>query len=94
MITSTGERIKETRPFISQRFIKWIIHNGFITINKGGHIMEKTITLTSDEIQIITIALDDRIPTIQRYERMGAYPEHFANSLIEEIRALKNKLNY
>ena len=56
--------------------------------------MEKTITLTSDEIQIITIALDDRIPTIQRYEKMGAYPEHFANSLIEEIRALKNKLNY
>jgi len=56
--------------------------------------MEKTITLTSDEIQTIIIALDNRIPTIQSYEKIGAYPEHFAESLIEEIIALKNKLNY
>ena len=56
--------------------------------------MNKTITLTSDEIQIITIALNDRIPTIERYERMGAYPEHFAKSLIKEIRALNDKLNH
>ena len=56
--------------------------------------MEKTITLTSDEIQVITIALDDRIPTIQRYEEMGAYPEEFAKSLLKEIRTLRRRLNY
>lgn len=56
--------------------------------------MAKTLTLTENEIQIITIALDDRIPTIQKYEEMGAYPKDFAKSLIKEIVALKNRLNY
>jgi len=56
--------------------------------------MEKTIILTSDEIQTIIIALNERIPQIQKWEKDGAYPEEFAKSLIEDIRALKNKLNY
>lgn len=55
--------------------------------------MEKTITLTKDELDIINLALSTRCIQVHDAMNNGCYPEEFGKSLIKEMRDLKDKLN-